>query len=185
MITATELRKGVTFELEGQLHRVLDYQHTQLGRGSANIRVKVKNLNTGTISEKVFGSNGRFQDVRLETRQVQYLYADGDLHYFMDLETYEQPALPREQLGEGMRYLKEGVVVNLLAWDGRPVEVELPTTVDLRVTRTDPGFRGDTATGGTKPATVETGLTVQVPLFVQQGETIRVDTRTGSYITRV
>lgn len=185
MITATELRKGVTFELEGQLQRVLDYQHTQLGRGSANIRVKVKNVGSGTISEKVFGSNDRFQDVRLETRQVQYLYADGDLHYFMDLETYDQPALGSEQLGEGVRYLKEGVVVNLLTWDGRPVEVELPTTVDLRVTRTDPGFRGDTATGGTKPATVETGLTVQVPLFVQQGETIRVDTRTGSYLTRV
>lgn len=185
MITATELRKGVTFELDGQLYRVLDYQHTQLGRGSANIRVKLKSLTAGTISEKVFGSNDRFQDVRLETRQVQYLYADGNIHYFMDLETYEQPALNEDLLGDSVPYLKEGVVLNMAFWEGRPVEVELPTTVDLKVTQADPGFRGDTATGGTKRAKVETGLTVQVPLFVEEGETIRIDTRNGSYITRV
>lgn len=184
MITATELRKGVTFELDGQLYRVLDYSHTQLARGSANIRVKLKNLKSGTISEKVFGSNDRFNDVRLETRDVQYLYSEGDLHYFMDLETYEQPALNGEVLGDAVHYLKEGITLGLAFWEGQPVEVEMPTTVDLQVVQTDPGFRGDTATGGTKPARLETGITVQVPLFVEEGEVVRVDTRSGEYVTR-
>lgn len=185
MLTATELRKGVTFEMDSQLYRVLDYSHTQLGRGSANIRVKVQNVDTGTISEKVFGSNDRFQDVRLETRQVQYLYREGSIHTFMDLETYEQPALNQEVIQHALPYLKEGVVLSMAFWEGRPVEIEMPTTVDLRVTRADPGLKGDTATGGTKPATLETGVTVQVPLFVEEGQTIRVDTRTGQYVTRV
>jgi elongation factor P len=185
MISATELRKGVTFELDGELHRVLEYQHTYLGRGSANVRVKLRNLRTGRTIERNFGANDRFQDVRLELRQVQYLYADGDLYYFMDTETFEQPALTADTLGENVDFLKEGMVLSLSMYENEPVEIELPVTVDLEVTQTDPGVRGDTATGATKRATLETGLAVQVPLFVEEGDIVRVDTRTGEYLTRV
>jgi elongation factor P len=185
MISATELRKGVTFELDGELHRVLEYQHTYLGRGSANVRVKLRNLRTGRTIERNFGANDRFQDVRLELRQVLYLYADGDLYYFMDTETFEQPALTADTLGENVDFLKEGMVLSLSMYENEPVEIELPVTVDLEVTQTDPGVRGDTATGATKRATLETGLAVQVPLFVEEGDIVRVDTRTGEYLTRV
>ena len=185
MISATDLRKGVTFELEGELHRVLEYQHSYIGRGSANVRVKLRNLRTGRTVERNFGANEKFQDVRLELRQVQYLYRDGDLFYFMDTETYEQPALAAETLEDKVDYLKEGLTLSVSMYEGQPVEIELPVTVDLEVTQTDPGVKGDTATGATKRATTETGLAVQVPLFIEEGDTVRVDTRTGHYLTRV
>ena len=185
MISATELRKGVTFELDGELHRVLDYQHTYLGRGSANVRVKTRNLRTGRTLERNFGTSEKFQEVRLELRQVQYLYGDGDLYYFMDTETFEQPALSADTLGENVNFLKEGMVLSLSMNESQPVEIELPVTVDLEVTKTEPGVKGDTATGATKRATLETGLGVQVPLFVEEGDVVRVDTRTGAYLTRV
>jgi elongation factor P len=185
MIPATELRKGVTFELDGELHRVLEYQHTYLGRGSANVRVKLRNLRTGRTIERNFGAGEKFQDVRLELRQVQYLYRDGDLYYFMDTETYEQPALTTDTLGENVDFLKEGMVLSLSMYESQPVEIELPVTVDLEVTQTEPGVKGDTATGATKRAIMETGLAVQVPLFVEEGDVVRVDTRTGEYLTRV
>jgi elongation factor P len=185
MITSTELRKGVTFELDGDLHRVLEYQHSYIGRGSANVRVKLRNLRTGRTIERTFGASEKFQDVRLELRQVQYLYRDGDLYYFMDTETYEQPALSTETLQENVDYLKEGLTLSISMHEGQPVEIELPVTVDLEVTHTDPGVKGDTATGATKRATMETGLVVQVPLFVEEGDVVRVDTRTGEYLTRV
>lgn len=185
MISATELRKGVTFELDGELHRVLEYQHSYIGRGSANVRVKLRNLRTGRAIERTFGTSDKFQDVRLELRQVQYLYRDGDLFYFMDTETYEQPALTEDTLQEKVDYLKEGMVLSLSMYEGQPVETELPVTVDLEVTQTDPGVKGDTATGATKRATLETGLVVQVPLFIEEGDAVRVDTRTGEYLTRV
>jgi elongation factor P len=185
MISATELRKGVTFELDGELHRVLEYQHSYIGRGSANVRVKLRNLRTGRSIDRNFGANEKFQDVRLELRQVQYLYRDGDLFYFMDTETYEQPALTEDTLQEKVDYLKEGMVLSISMYEGQAVETELPVTVDLEVTQTDPGVRGDTATGATKRATLETGLAVQVPLFIEEGDIVRVDTRTGEYLTRV
>jgi elongation factor P len=185
MISATELRKGVTFELDGELHRVLEYQHSYLGRGSANVRVKLRNLRTGRTIERNFGTSEKFQDVRLELRQVQYLYGDGDLYYFMDTETYEQPAISADTLGHKGDFLKEGMVLSLSTYESQPVEIELPITVDLEVTQTEPGVKGDTATGATKRAILETGLAVQVPLFVDEGDVVRVDTRTGEYLTRV
>ena len=184
MLSATELRKGVTFELDGELHRVLEYQHSYIGRGSANVRVKLRNLRTGRTIEHTFGANEKFQDVRLELRQVQYLYRDGDLFYFMDTETYEQPAVTAETLQEKVDYLKEGLVLSISMYEGQPLEIELPVTVDLKVSQTDPGVKGDTATGATKRATTETGLAVQVPLFIEEGDIVRVDTRTGEYLTR-
>jgi len=185
MILASDLRKGVTFILDGELYRVTDYQHTYLGRGSARVRVTIKNLQTGATIERVFFADDRFEDVRLELREVQYLYTDGDLYYFMDTETYEQPALGAEALGEKAYYLKEGLTLHISMYEGQPVEVELPVTVDLGVTRTEPGIKGDTATGATKKATLETGLIVEVPLFVEEGDIVRVDTRTGEYLTRL
>jgi elongation factor P len=147
--------------------------------------VKLRNLRTGRTIERNFGAGEKFQDVRLELRQVQYLYRDGDLYYFMDTETYEQPALTADTLGENVDFLKEGMVLSLSMYESQPVEIELPVTVDLEVTQTEPGVKGDTATGATKRAMMETGLAVQVPLFVEEGDVVRVDTRTGEYLTRV
>lgn len=185
MILASDLKKGVTFLLDGELYRVTDYQHTYLGRGSARVRVTVRNLETGATLERVFFADDRFEEVRLELREVQYLYNDGHLYYFMDTETYDQPALSAEALGEKVYFLKEGLILHISMYEGRPVEVELPVTVDLEVTRTEPGIKGDTATGATKKATLETGVVVQVPLFIEEGDIVRVDTRTGEYLTRV
>ena len=185
MISATDLRKGVTFELDGELHRVLEYQHSYIGRGSANVRVKLRNLRSGRAVDRTFSTSEKFQDVRLELRQVQYLYRDSDLFYFMDTETYEQPALTADVLQENVDYLKEGTLLSISMYEDRAVEIELPVTVELEVTQTDPGIKGDTATGATKRAVLETGLEVQVPLFVEEGDVLRVDTRTGEYLTRV
>jgi len=184
MVGVTDLRKGVTFTLDGQLYRVLDYQHHKPGRGNAIIRTKLRNLRTGSTLEKTFQSGDRVADVRLDHHTVQYLYADGDTYYFMDTQTYDQPGLPAKALGEAVKYLKEGLVLELSFYEGEPVEIELPTTVDLKVTQTETWLKGDTATSATKPATLETGLVIQVPLFVVTGDTVRVDTRTGEYVTR-
>ena len=185
MIGVTELRKGVTFQLDGQIYRVLEYQHHKPGRGSATIRTKLRNLRTGTTLDKNFISGDRVQDVRLNRRKVQYLYKDGNLYYFMDMDTYEQPVIQTKVLGDAVSYLKAETVIDVLFHDAEPLDVELPVTVELEVTKTQPGLRGDTATGATKGATLETGLSVQVPLFVVEGDVIRVDTRTGEYLTRV
>ena len=185
MLEANELRKGVTFELDGELYRVLDYQHIKVGRGGATIRVKVRNLRSGVTLEKTFNSGDRVQDIRLEKREVQYLYSDGDLHHFMDTETYEQPILTAETLGDSIGYLTDGTTITLLAYEGEPIDVELPVTVDLEVVHAEPGYAGDTAQGATKEVTVSTGLKVQTPLFVEEGDVIRIDTRSGSYVTRV
>jgi len=185
MIDVNELRKGVTFELDDSLYKVLDYSHNKPGRGSATIRVKVINLRTGTQREMTFQSGTRVQDVRLDFHNVQYLYNDGNLYYFMDLETYEQPALSAEILGGSSDYLKEGMEAKLTFYQSEAIDIEIPLTVDLLVTEAEMAVRGDTATGVNKKVTTETGLQVQVPAFVNQGDTIRVDTRSGSYITRV
>jgi len=185
MIGVTELRKGVTFQLDGQIYRVLEYQHHKPGRGSATIRTKLRNLRTGTTLDKNFISGDRVQDVRLDRRKVQYMYNDGSLYYFMDMDTYEQPVIQAKVLGDAVSYLKAETVIDVLFNEAEALDVELPVTVELEVTKTQPGLRGDTATGATKGATLETGLNVQVPLFVVEGDVIRVDTRTGEYLTRV
>ncbi|MGQ9515695.1 MAG: elongation factor P [Anaerolineae bacterium] len=185
MISVTELRKGVTFELDGELYRVLEYQHHKPGRGNAIIRTKLRNLRTGALIERTFISGDRVQDVRLEHKTVQYMYNDGEMYYFLDTETYEQPALPRKVLGDAINYLTDGLTLDLSLYEGEPIDIELPITVDLKVVEAEPGVRGDTAQGGTKKAKLETGLVINVPLFVEAGDVVRVDTRTGEYITRV
>lgn len=185
MIDVNELRKGVTFDLDDVLYKVLDYEHHKPGRGKATIRIKARNMRTGTTLEKTFNSGDRVQDVRLDYHNVQYLYSDGELYHFMDLDTYEQPAISQEMLAETTQYLKEGLEVKLTFYQGEPIDIELPTSVDLLVTQADMAVRGDTATGVTKKITTETGLQVSVPNFVEEGDSIRVDTRSGAYITRV
>lgn len=185
MIDVNELRKGVTFELDNALYKVLDYEHHKPGRGKATIRIKARNMRTGTILEKSFISGDRVQDVRLDYHNVQFLYTDGDLYHFMDLETFEQPAISKELIDENANFLKEGLEVKLTFYAGEPLDIELPTSVDLEVVEAGIAVRGDTATGVTKKVKTQTGLEVQVPNFVESGDVIRVDTRTGAYITRV
>ena len=184
MIDVNELRKGVTFELDGQLFKVLDYSHNKSGRGYATIRVKARNLFTGTNIEKTFSSGQSVQDVRLDYHNVQFLYSDGEFYHFMDNETFDQPAVKADLLGDDALYLTEGLEVKLTFYEGEAIDIELPTSVDLEVTEADMAIRGDTATGVTKKVRVQTGLQVQVPNFVNVGDVIRVDTRTGEYITR-
>jgi len=185
MIDVNELRKGVTFELDGNLYKVVDYSHNKTGRGNANIRIKARNLITGANIERTFNSGLSVQDVRLDFANVSYLYNDGDTYYFMDKETFEQPAIPKESLGDSAQFLAEGMEVKLTFYQGKPIDVELPTSVDLKVVEAEMAIRGDTATGVTKKVITETGVTVQCPNFVNVGDTIRVDTRTGEYVTRV
>jgi elongation factor P len=185
MISTGDIKKGTIIELDGQVLKVIDFQHVKLGRGSAFMRMQLRNLRTGSTTERTFQAGDKFEQVRLERRTVQYLYRDGDTFHFMDTETYEQPALPSEALGDVPNYIKEGDTIDLLMHNGQPIDIELPTAVALRVEQTEPGFRGDTATGGNKPAVLETGLTVNVPLFINEGDLIKVDTRTGEYLERV
>lgn len=185
MITANDLRRGTTFELDGELYRVVEYQHTFLGRGSANVRIKMRNLRTGAMIDRTFTPEDRINDVRLELREVQYLYNDGHLYYFMDTETYEQPALPAEVLGDAVNYLTENMTLQISTYEGQPIDIVLPVAVDLKVIEAPPGFAGDTATSATKQVTLETGLKLTVPLFVEEGDIVRVDTRTGQYLGRV
>jgi elongation factor P len=185
MIDANALRKGTTFTDDGELYKVLDYSHNKTARGSATIRVKVRNLRSGATYEKTYNGGERVEDISLEHSEAQYLYNDGNLYYFMDTETYEQPALNQEALEDVIPYLTENMVVKISTYQGEPIEIEIPITVDLEVVETEPGFAGDTAQGATKPITLSTGLTVQAPLFINAGDTVRIDTRTGQYITRV
>lgn len=186
MIDVNDLRRGATFLLDGELFRVLEYSHNKPGRGNATIRVKIANLRTGAQFERTFQSGNRVEDVELDKRPVQYLYHDGDFYNFMDAATYEQIALNESLLGERKDYLKEGAQIALILYEGEPIDVELPVSVDLRVVDSPPDIAGDTAAGGgTKVVTLETGLRVTVPLFVNQDDTLRIDTRTGGYVTRV
>jgi elongation factor P len=185
MIDVNELRKGVTFEMDGSLYKVLDYSHNKTGRGNANIRIKARNMLTGANIERTFNSGQSVQDVRLDFHNVSYLYNDGDFYYFMDNETFEQPAIKKETLGESAAYLQASMEVKLTFYNGEAIDVELPTSVDLKVVESEMAIRGDTATGVTKKVTTETGLIVQCPQFVNVGDTIRADTRTGEYVTRV
>lgn len=185
MAGVQDLRKGATYIEDNELWRVLEYAHIKTGRGNATIRLKVRNLRTGGTMEKTYPSGSRVQDMRLDHATVQYMYHDGDLYYFMNTETYEQPVLSGKILGDAVSYLTDGMMLELESYDGEPITIDLPTTVDLEVIKTDPGYAGDTATNATKPAIVSTGLQVSVPLFVDTGNTIRIDTRTGQYLTRV
>ena len=185
MIDVNELRNGVTFELDGQIYKVIEYSHHKPGRGKATIRTKVRDMRSGTVLEKTFNSGDRVQDLRLDYRTAQFLYREGDLYTFMDNDTYEQPTLNASTLGDAVNYLTEGQEVKLTFNDDEPLEIELPSAVDLKVVEAQTGVKGDTATGATKSVTTETGVKVQVPLFVEAGNTIRVDTRNGQYVTRV
>lgn len=185
MIDVNNLRKGVTFELDRNLYKVVEYSHHKPGRGKATIRIKARDLRSGVNLDMTFNSGDRVQDIRLDHHNVQYLYNDGDFYYFMDLETYEQPGIRREILKEVIPYLKENMEVKLTFYENEPIDVDISTTVDLKVVRAEPSVRGDTATGVTKDVETETGLIVDVPGFVEVGDVIRVDTRDGSYVTRV
>ncbi|RLC66825.1 MAG: elongation factor P [Chloroflexi bacterium] len=185
MIDVNELRKGVTFTMNGELYKVLEYQHHKPGRGKATIRTTLRNLRTGTTIQHNFISGDRVEDIRIERRPVQFIYNDGDLYYFMDTETYEQKPVSASVLEEQIPYLKENLELILSTYEGQALDVELPTTVELEVVKAPLAVAGDTATGAEKKVTLETGLEVQVPLFIEEGDVIRVDTRTGEYVTRV
>lgn len=185
MISTSELKKGITIELDGQLYTILDWQHIKMGRGSAQVRLKLRDVRAGHTIERTFQAGEKFNRARLDRRPASYLYSDGDLHYFMDSESFEQTIFSTAQLGEALNYLKDGQILELLKYGDEPIGVELPTSVKLVVTETGPSFKGDTAQGGSKPATLETGLVVQVPIFVSNGDVVSVDTRTGNYLERV
>jgi elongation factor P len=185
MIDANKLRKGTTFTDNDNLYKVIDYSHQKMARGGATIKTKVINLRSGSITEKTFNSGEKVKDVRLDHEDVQYLYSDGNLYYFMNTDTYEQPALSKEILADVIPYLVDGLVVKLSTYNGEALDVELPTTVEMEVIDAEPGYAGDTATGATKLVTVTSGLEVQTPLFINIGDVIRIDTRTGNYLTRV
>jgi elongation factor P len=185
LISTGNVKKGVIIELDGQLMKVLDWTHIKMARGSAQVRMKLQNVRKGDIVERTFQAGTRWPRARVEQRKAQFLYSDCDAHHFMDTETYDQFAIRGAMLGDDARYLKENTDVFVSSHDGEVLGVDLPLTVDLRVTQTDRGFAGDTATGAKKAATVETGFVVQVPLFVSEGDLLRIDTRTGEYVTRV
>ena len=184
MISGSELRKGVIIELEGKLYQVTDYRHVKMKR-TALARVKLRDIQAGHTIEQTFQSNQKFTRARLDFRGMQYLYNDGDLYYLMDEENFEQMPIDASQLGDAINYLKEGMSLQVSSYKGELVGVELPITVQLEVVDTGPDFKGDTATAGSKPATLETGITIQVPLFINKGDIIKVDTRDGSYLERV
>ncbi len=185
MITTGDLKRGITIELDGDLWNVLEYHHIKMGRGSAQVRMKMRNVKTGTTIERTFQSGEKFRRAILDRKVVQFLYETEGIYYVMDLETYEQTGLNPELLGDVTKFLTDNQTLELLTYQDQPLGAELPPNVELEVLRTDPGFRGDTANAGNKPATLETGLVVNVPLFVNEGDRIRVDTRTGSYVERV
>ncbi len=185
MILVGDFRKGTTFEMDGEPYIVLDFQHVKPGKGAAFVRTKYKNLKTGAIREDAFNPSDRFPRAHIETKEMQYLYNDGELYYFMDNETFEQIPLTYEQVEEAIRYLKENTNAIIKFYQEQPFQVDAPNFVELQVTETEPGVRGDTASSVTKTATVETGAAVNVPLFVNEGDIIRIDTRTGEYMSRI
>lgn len=185
MISTNQFKNGTAIKVDGKRFTIIYFQHVKPGKGSAFVRTRLRNLDTGAVVEKTFRAGEKVENVRTESRQMSYLYSDGDLHYFMDIDTYEQLPIPAEVIGEAAGYIVPNSTVTVLSADGEVVSVEPPAHVDLEVAETDPGLKGDTATGGSKPATLETGVVVQVPLFVNVGERIRVDTRSNDYLTRV
>ena len=184
MISASDFRKGITFEINGAPHVVLDFQHVKPGKGAAFVRTKYKNILTGAIREEAFNPDDRFPKAHIETRKMQYLYNDGDLYYFMDPETYEQIPLPLEQVEDAIKFLREQDEATIKFFQGNAFMVEAPNFVNLKIIETEPGVKGNTATNVLKPATVETGAVVKVPIFIEEGEVFQIDTRTGEYLGR-
>lgn len=184
MISAGDFRNGVTIEIDGNVCQIIEFQHVKPGKGAAFVRTKLKDIINGGVKETTFRPTEKFPAARIDRKDMQYLYADGDLYNFMDTENYEQIALTKDQVGDAMKYVKENEMVKINSYNGNVFAVEPPLFVELTITQTEPGFKGDTATGATKPATVETGATVAVPLFVNEGDVIKIDTRTGEYLSR-
>lgn len=184
MISAGDFRNGITFELDGNVVQVIEFQHVKPGKGAAFVRTKYKNVITGAVVERSFNPTDKYPTAYIERKDMQYLYSDGDLYYFMDMETYEQQPIDSSKLGPAFQFVKENMEVKVLSYKGNVFGVEPPNFVELEVTETDPGFKGDTATNATKPATLETGAEIKVPLFINQGDMIRSDTRTGEYMER-
>jgi elongation factor P len=185
LISTNDMRPGMTLQVEGDLYTILEYQHHKPGKGHAMVRTKLRNLRTGAVVDRTFRADEKVEQARLEKREMQFLYSDGASLVFMDNENYDQVTIPRNLLGESAKFLKEGQVAQVLFHQSNALGVDLPTTVDLVISETDPGLQGDRSSAGTKPAKLETGAVVQVPLFVLTGEKVRVDTRTGNYVTRV
>ena len=185
MVSAGDFKNGLTIEIEGNIFQILEFQHVKPGKGAAFVRTKLKNIISGGVVEKTFRPTEKFENAHIERKEMQYLYQDGDLYNFMDVETYDQIALNADVVGDALKFVKENEAVTMLAHNGDIFAVEPPMFVELVITETEPGFKGDTATGATKPATVETGATVYVPLFVNEGDMIKIDTRTGEYLSRV
>ena len=184
MITAGDFRNGVTFEMDGKVMQVVEFQHVKPGKGAAFVRTKMKNVITGAVTETSFNPTDKFENATVERRTMEYSYADGNLYYFMDMETYELEPIDQSVLGDNFKFVKENMECTIHSYKGKVFNVEPPTFVDLQVTQTDPGVKGDTATNVTKPATLETGAEVKVPLFINEGDYVRIDTRVGEYLER-
>ena len=184
MVTAGDFRNGVTFEMDGNVYSIIEFQHVKPGKGAAFVRTKIRNVISGAVTEKTFNPNDKYPTAFIERKDMEYLYNDGDLYYFMDSETYEQLPISPDVLGDNFRFVKENMVCKVLSYKGNVFGIEPPNFVELQVTETEPGVKGDTATNVTKPATLETGAEIKVPIFINEGEMIRVDTRTGEYMER-
>ena len=184
MVVAGDFKNGVTFEMDGNVLQVLEFQHVKPGKGAAFVRTKLRNVITGAVVEKTFNPTDKFENAYVERKDMQYLYSDGDLYYFMDMETYEQLPLGADKLSDNFKFVKENMMCKIISYKGNVFGVEPPMFVELEVTDTEPGFKGDTATGASKPATLETGAQIKVPLFINIGDMLRIDTRTGEYLER-
>ncbi len=184
MVSAGDFRNGVTFEMDGKVYQIIEFQHVKPGKGAAFVRTKIRNVIEGAVVEKTFNPTDKFPTAFVERKDMEYSYNDGGLYYFMDQETYELVPINESDLGDNFKFVKENMVCKVLSYKGKVFGVEPPTFVELKVTQTDPGFKGDTATNATKPATLETGAEIRVPLFIDEGEMIRIDTRTGEYMER-
>ena len=185
MITAGDFRNGLTFDMDGSVMQIIEFQHVKPGKGAAFVRTKLRNVITGAVIEKTFNPTDKYPTALVERKEMQYLYNDGELYYFMDMETYEQLPIDASKLGDNFKFVKEEMMCKIMSYKGAVFGVEPPMFVELKVTETEPGFKGDTATGASKPATLETGATIKVPLFVDIGDVLRIDTRTGEYLERV
>ena len=184
MVVAGDFKNGITFEMDGQVLQVVEFQHVKPGKGAAFVRTKMKNVITGAVTERTFNPTDKFENAIVERKEMQYLYNDGDLYYFMDMESFEQLPIDAKVLGDNFKFVKENEMCKIVSYKGNVFNVEPPLFVELEVTDTEPGFKGDTAQGATKPATLETGATIKVPLFIDIGTKIRIDTRTGEYLER-
>ena len=184
MITAGDFRNGLTFDMDGSVMQIIEFQHVKPGKGAAFVRTKLRNVITGAVIEKTFNPTDKYPTALVERKEMQYLYNDGELYYFMDMETYEQLPIDASKLGDNFKFVKEEMMCKIMSYKGTVFGVEPPMFVELKVTETEPGFKGDTATGASKPATLETGATIKVPLFVDIGDVLKIDTRTGEYLER-